>query len=49
MPVDEFIRHIKKSLQMIENQAGGDLSNLEDREIIKQDRNLSSLLMTLNF
>jgi hypothetical protein len=49
IPVDEFIRHLKKSLQMIETQIGKDLSNLEDREIIKQDRNLSSILMTLNF
>jgi hypothetical protein len=49
MPVDEFIRHIKKSLQMVENQVGGNLSNLEDREIIRQDRNISSILMTLNF
>ncbi len=49
MPADEFIRHINKSLQMIENHIGGDLSNLDDREIIKQDQNLSSILMTLNF
>jgi len=48
-PAGEFIRHIKKSLQIIENHIGEDLSNLDDREIIKQDRTLSSILMALNF
>jgi len=49
MPAEEFIRHINKSLKMIETQVGGDPSNPEDREIIEPEANLSSLLMTLNF
>jgi hypothetical protein len=49
MPAGEFIRHINKSLQMIKNHIGGNLSNLDDREINKRDQNGSSLLMTLNF
>jgi hypothetical protein len=49
LPAKEFIQHMEKSLTMIEDYAGGDLFNRDDREIIKQDRNLSSILMTLNF
>ena len=49
MPVDEFIRHMEKSLQMIEEYAGEDLFNRDDREILEPKGNLSSILMTLNF
>jgi tetratricopeptide (TPR) repeat protein len=48
MPAAEFIRHMERSIQMIKDKAGGDISNRDDREIIP-DEHLSSLLMTLNF
>jgi hypothetical protein len=44
-----FIRHIKRSIRMIETKAGGDLSKRDDWEIIEPDEDLSSSLMTLNF
>ena len=49
MPAGEFIQHMERSLQMIEEYTGEDLSARDDREIIDQDRGLSSMLMTLNF
>ena len=49
LPAQEFIRHMGRSLKMIEEYVGGDLSARDDREIIDQDRGLSSMLMTLNF
>jgi hypothetical protein len=49
MPAGEFIHHMERSLQIIEEYTGGDLSARDDREIIDQDRGLSSMLMTLNF
>lgn len=49
LPAQEFIQYLGKSLQMIEEYAGGDLSARDGREIIDQDRGLSSMLMTLNF
>ena len=49
MPAPEFIRHMERSIQMIKDKAGGDLSKRDDREIIEPDAHLSSLLMTLNF
>jgi hypothetical protein len=49
MPAEEFIQHMERSLQMIEEYTGGDLSARDDREIIDQNRGLSSMLMTLNF
>ncbi len=49
LPAQEFIQHVEKSLKMIEDYLGGDLSNRDDREIIGQKGNLSSILMTLNF
>ena len=49
MPAKEFILHMEKSLTMIEDYAGEDLFNRDDREIIDQKGNLSSILMTLNF
>jgi len=48
MPAAEFIRHMERSIRMIETRAG-DLSKRGDREIIEPDGELSSILMTLNF
>jgi tetratricopeptide (TPR) repeat protein len=48
MPAQEFIRHMKRSIRMIETKAG-DLSKRDDREIIEPDSDFSSILMTLNF
>jgi tetratricopeptide (TPR) repeat protein len=49
MPAQEFIRHIERSIRMIEAKAGGDLSKRNDGEIIEPAGDLSSMLMTLNF
>ncbi len=49
LPAKEFIQHMENSLKMIEDYAGVDLSNRDDREIINPKGNLSSILMTLNF
>jgi hypothetical protein len=49
MPAEEFIQHMENSLKMIEDYAGVDLSNRDDREIINPKGNLSFILMTLNF
>jgi hypothetical protein len=49
MPAAEFIRHVERSIRMIEAKAGGDLSKRDDWEVIEPDAQLSSLLMTLNF
>ena len=47
--VAEFVRHMEKSMQLIEKTAGDDLFKREDNEVIKSDGALSSILMTLNF
>ena len=44
----EFIQHMEKSLKMIEEYAGEDFFNRDDREILDPKGNLSSILMTLN-
>ena len=49
MPAEDFIRHMKKSIQMVSNVAGANLSQRDDREIIKTKGHLSSILLTLNF
>ena len=49
MPAAEFIRHVERSITMIEEQAGGDLSKRDDRDVIEPEGELSSILMTLNF
>jgi len=49
MPAAEFIRHVERSITMIEEQTGGDLSKRDDREVIEPEGELSSILMTLNF
>lgn len=49
IPAAEFIRHMERSIRMIEAKAGGDLSKRDDREIIEPDEGFSSILMTLNF
>lgn len=49
MPAPEFIQHMDRSIQMIRDYAGGDLSKRDDREVIEDSGDLSSLLMTLNF
>ncbi len=45
----EFIKHIEKSLKMIEDYVGVNFANRDDQEIIEPEGNLSSILMTLNF
>jgi hypothetical protein len=49
MPAAEFIRHIERSIRMIEAKTGEDLSRRDDREIIEPEGDFSSILMTLNF
>ncbi len=49
MPAAEFVRHMKRSIQMIEDKAGRDLFRRNDAETIGPDGNLSSILLTLNF
>jgi tetratricopeptide (TPR) repeat protein len=49
MPAAEFIRHMERSIRMIEAKAGGDLSKRDDWDVIEPDKDLSSSLMTLNF
>ena len=49
MPADEFIRHMEKSIQMIEERAGRDFSRKKDEDVIESGKTLSSILMTLNF
>jgi hypothetical protein len=49
MPAGEFIRHMEKSIQMIEEKSGRDFSQKRESEIIESGKTLSSLLMTLNF
>ena len=49
VPVKEFVRQMEKSLQMIKEYVGRDLTILDDQEIIESDGSLSSILMTLNF
>jgi hypothetical protein len=49
VPFKEFVRQMEKSLQMIKDYIGRDLSTMDDREIIESDSSLSSMLMTLNF
>jgi hypothetical protein len=49
LPVPEFIEHIEKSIEMIEQAAGENLYERQDAEIIATKGNLSSLLLTLNF
>ncbi|MBI4767281.1 MAG: hypothetical protein HY787_22260 [Deltaproteobacteria bacterium] len=48
LPAGEFIRHMEKSLRMIEEYAGEDLVNPDDRKILDPKGYLSSILMTLN-
>lgn len=49
MPVDEFVRHMDKSIKMIKERAGKDLYARMDGEIISDRVDPSPLLMTLNF
>jgi len=49
VPVKEFVRQMEKSLQMIKEYVGRDLTILDDQEIIESKGSLSSILMTLNF
>jgi len=49
MPAGEFIRHVEKSIQMIEETVGKDLWKRDDGEIIEPEGAFSYLLMTLNF
>ena len=47
--VEEFVSHIEKGIVMIEKEAGKNLYEREDGEIIAPSGKVSSLLMTLNF
>lgn len=49
MPANEFVQHMERSIGMINEYAGEDLLNRDDREVLKPKGNLSSILMTLNF
>jgi hypothetical protein len=49
MPVEEFVRHMDKSITMIEERTGSDLYARADEEIIEDTDDPSPLLMTLNF
>jgi len=49
MPAGEFIRHMEKSIQMIEEKSGRDFTQKRESDIIESGKTLSSLLMTLNF
>jgi tetratricopeptide (TPR) repeat protein len=49
IPVSEFVKHVEKAIAMIEKEAGENLYEREDSEIIVPASKLSSLLMTLNF
>jgi len=49
IPVPEFVNHVDKSIAMIEKEAGENLYEREDSEIIVSEGKVSSLLLTLNF
>jgi len=49
MPVEEFVRHMDRSIKMVEDRAGKDLYARMDSEIIPETDDPSPLLMTLNF
>ena len=49
MPVDLFIHHVKKCIQMVKSAAGDDFMRKDDNQIIKMKDHAPSLLMTLNF
>jgi len=49
MPVEEFVRHMDRSIKMVEDRAGKDLYARMDSEIIPDTDDPSPLLMTLNF
>lgn len=49
IPVPEFVHHVDKSIAMIEKEAGENLYEREDSEIIVSEGKVSSLLLTLNF
>lgn len=49
MPAQEFIRHMEHSIQMIENEIGGNLYERNADEIISPRGKYSSILLTLNF
>jgi len=49
IPVDEFVRHMDRSIQMIEERTGSNLYARADEEIIQDSDDPSPLLMTLNF
>ncbi len=49
MPAKDFIRHVKKGIQMAIQAAGKDLAARVNSDIIEPEGQISSLLMTLNF
>jgi len=48
MPAKDFIRHVKKGMQMVAQAAGKDPAVRNDDDIIEPDGHTSSLLLTLN-
>jgi len=49
MPVDEFVRHMDRSIRMIGERTGKDLYSRADGDIVEDTDGPSPLLMTLNF
>ncbi|MDP2854158.1 MAG: hypothetical protein Q8O28_07925 [Smithellaceae bacterium] len=49
IPVEEFVRHMDKSIKMIEERTGDNLYARVDEDVIKETDGPSPLLMTLNF
>ncbi|MRR16873.1 MAG: hypothetical protein EG826_10500 [Deltaproteobacteria bacterium] len=49
MPAKDFIRHVKKGIQMVTQAAGKDLAERNDSDVIEPEGQIMSLLMTLNF
>jgi hypothetical protein len=49
MPAEEFIGHMQKAIDMIQETAGENLLKTEDSTVISPSPGSSSLLLTLNF
>jgi hypothetical protein len=50
IPAEEYIQHMGKILQMIEEEAGGDLSGRDDSEIVVLfEKSGPAKMLTLNF
>ena len=49
IPPGEFIEHMKRAMQMINEEVGGDLEGRQDDEIITSEKRRPPKLFTLNF